>query len=64
MAGDSVGKACIDRGAYRLRQQDRMATLSTRGRHIMASESGHWIPLDQPEVVIEAIEEVVAAARA
>ena len=53
-----------DPGAYRLRQQDRMATLSTRGRHIMASESGHWIPLDQPQVVIDAIKEVVAAARA
>ena len=52
-----------DPGAYRLRQQDRMAALSTRGRHIVASESGHWIPLDQPEVVIEAIKEVVAAAR-
>jgi pimeloyl-ACP methyl ester carboxylesterase len=53
-----------DPGAYRLRQQDSMATLSTRGRHVMASESGHWIPLDQPEVVIDAIKDVVAAARA
>jgi pimeloyl-ACP methyl ester carboxylesterase len=53
-----------DPGAYRLRQQDAMAALSTRGRHIMASQSGHWIPLDQPQVVIDAISEVVAAARA
>ena len=53
-----------DPGAYRLRQQDAMAALSTRGRHILASQSGHWIPLDQPEVVVEAIKEVVAAARA
>ena len=52
-----------DPGAYRLRQQDAMAALSTRGRHIMASESGHWIPLDQPQVVIDAVKEVVAAAR-
>ena len=41
-----------------------MAALSTRGRHILASQSGHWITLDQPEVVVEAITEVVAAARA
>jgi hypothetical protein len=40
-----------------------MATLSTRGRHIMASQSGHWIPLDQPQVVIDAVKEVVTAAR-
>jgi pimeloyl-ACP methyl ester carboxylesterase len=52
-----------DPGAYRLRQQDAIATLSTRGRHIMASQSGHWIPLDQPQVVIDAVEEVVTAAR-
>ena len=52
-----------DPGAYRLRQQDAMAGLSTRGRHIIASHSGHWIPLDQPQVVIDAIKEVVAAAR-
>ena len=52
-----------DPGAHRLRQQDAMAALSTRGRHIIASQSGHWIPLDQPEVVIDAIKEVVAAAR-
>ena len=52
-----------DPGAYRLRQQDAMATLSTRGRHIMASRSGHWIPLDQPQVVIDAVKEVVTAAR-
>jgi pimeloyl-ACP methyl ester carboxylesterase len=52
-----------DPGAYRLRQQDAMATLSTRGRHIMASQSGHWIPLDQPQVVIDAVKEVVSAGR-
>jgi pimeloyl-ACP methyl ester carboxylesterase len=46
-------------GEYRLRQQDRLAQLSTRGRHIKASNSGHWIPLDQPEVVIDAVMDVV-----
>jgi pimeloyl-ACP methyl ester carboxylesterase len=44
-----------DPGDYRLRQQEALARLSTRGRHIIASNSGHWIPLDQPEVVIDAI---------
>jgi pimeloyl-ACP methyl ester carboxylesterase len=46
-------------GDYRLRQQDAMAKLSTRGRHIMASNSGHWVPLDQPQVVIDAVKEVL-----
>jgi pimeloyl-ACP methyl ester carboxylesterase len=40
---------------YRQRQQDALARLSTRGQHIVASNSGHWIPLDQPEVVIQVI---------
>jgi pimeloyl-ACP methyl ester carboxylesterase len=46
-------------GDYRLRQQDAMAKLSTRGRHIMASNSGHWVPLDQPQVVVDAVKEVL-----
>lgn len=48
-------------GDYRLRQQDRLAALSTRGRHIMASNSGHWIPLDQPACVIDAVREVLTS---
>ena len=44
-----------DPGDYRLRQQEALARLSTRGRHVVASNSGHWVPLDQPEVVIEEI---------
>lgn len=50
-------------GEYRLRQQDRLAQLSTRGRHIMAPNSGHWIPLDQPAVIIEAVKEVLGEVR-
>jgi hypothetical protein len=42
-----------------MRQQDALARLSTRGRHIVASNSGHWVPLDQPSVVIEAIENML-----
>jgi pimeloyl-ACP methyl ester carboxylesterase len=50
--------SATDPGDYRLRQQDALARLSTRGRHVIASRSGHWIPLEQPEVVISAIREV------
>ena len=49
-----------DPGDYRLRQQEALARLSRRGRHIVASKSGHWIPLDQPQVVIDAIGQVLA----
>jgi pimeloyl-ACP methyl ester carboxylesterase len=49
-------------GEYRLAQQETLARLSTRGRHIVASASGHWVPLDQPQVVVDAIRELVGLA--
>ncbi|HEY3440869.1 MAG TPA: alpha/beta hydrolase [Paludibaculum sp.] len=36
----------------------RTAALSTKGVHVVAEESGHWVQLDRPEVVIEAIRRV------
>jgi pimeloyl-ACP methyl ester carboxylesterase len=43
--------------------QAELATLSPRGKRIIAEESGHFIQLDQPELVVDAIREVVEAAR-
>jgi len=43
--------------------QRDLAQLSSCGRHVVASDSGHWIHLDHPELVTKAILEVVAAAR-
>jgi len=45
-------------GDHRLRQQEALARLSTRGRHVIASHSGHWIPLDEPDLVISEIRRV------
>jgi pimeloyl-ACP methyl ester carboxylesterase len=47
-----------DPGDHRLRQQEALARLSTRGRHVVASRSGHWIPLDEPDLVINEIRRV------
>jgi pimeloyl-ACP methyl ester carboxylesterase len=52
-----------DPDEHRVEQQEALARLSTRGRHIVASNSGHWIPLDQPEAVIGAIRDVLAETR-
>jgi pimeloyl-ACP methyl ester carboxylesterase len=43
--------------------QRDLAHLSSHGRHQMASDSGHWIHLDCPEMVTSAIREVVTAAQ-
>jgi pimeloyl-ACP methyl ester carboxylesterase len=47
----------------RLRADAALARRSTRGRHILAAESGHWVPLDAPQVVIDAIATMVAEIR-
>jgi pimeloyl-ACP methyl ester carboxylesterase len=42
---------------------EALAHLSSQGKHIVASNSGHWIQLDEPDLVIESIREVVESAR-
>ena len=41
-----------------------LAKQSRRGRHIVAPESGHWVPLDAPQPVIDAIVDIVDQVRA
>ena len=41
-----------------------LAALSTRGKRVIAQESGHYVHVDQPQVVIDAIRNVVESARA
>ena len=47
----------------RLQADSALARQSMRGRHLLAAESGHWIPLDAPHVVIDAITAMVAEVR-
>jgi pimeloyl-ACP methyl ester carboxylesterase len=43
--------------------QAELAALSTAGRHIVAEDCGHHIHIERPELVIDAIHEVVKAVR-
>ncbi len=43
--------------------QAELAALSSNGKQVVAEQSDHYIQLDQPELVIDAIREVVEAAR-
>ncbi len=47
----------------RIAEQEAGARASSNGKHLVASRSGHWIQFDEPELVIQAIREVVEAAR-
>lgn len=42
---------------------DRLAARSARGVSLMVPDSGHYIELDQPDAVIDAVREVVAEVR-
>jgi len=42
--------------------QMRLAHLSTRGRQIMVEGSGHDIPSDRPDAIVEAVREIRTGA--
>ena len=46
------------------KMQEEMAHLSTRGTQTIAKNSSHYIQIDRPEVVIDAVRGVVEQARA
>jgi len=50
-------------GQRRLQADAALARRSTRGRHVLAAESGHWIPLDAPQAVADAVTTMVAEIR-
>lgn len=43
--------------------QPQLARLSTRGRQVIVEKSGHRIPDEAPEVILDAVREVVMASR-
>ncbi|HEX5227654.1 MAG TPA: hypothetical protein VFW44_08080, partial [Bryobacteraceae bacterium] len=45
-----------------LQEREEIARRSPRGRHIIARKSGHWIQLDEPELVVEAIKDATGGA--
>ncbi len=46
------------------KMQEELAHLSTRGTQAIAKNSAHYIQIDRPDVVIEAVQKVVLEARA
>jgi hypothetical protein len=46
-----------------LELQAELAALVPESRQVIATESGHYIQLQQPQLVIDAIQQVVEAVR-
>jgi pimeloyl-ACP methyl ester carboxylesterase len=42
-----------------MKEHESLAHLSSQGKHVVASKGGHWIQLDEPDLVIESIREGV-----
>jgi len=55
--------SCGDQPPETVAAHRSLARLSSRGRHLMAATSGHWIPFDDPDLVVSTIREVVDQAR-
>jgi pimeloyl-ACP methyl ester carboxylesterase len=53
-----------DQPAEQLAVHRNLVDRSLAGRHIIASRSAHWIQFDEPELVINAVRNLVDAARA
>jgi pimeloyl-ACP methyl ester carboxylesterase len=47
----------------RLQADSTLARASTRGRHVLVPDTGHWIPLDAPQAVIDVITTMVTEIR-
>ena len=50
-------------GEPRLRADAALARLSARGRHVTVADTGHWIPLDAPQAVIDVVVGMVREIR-
>jgi pimeloyl-ACP methyl ester carboxylesterase len=46
-----------------LEEREAWARRSPRGQHIIARKSGHWIQLDEPQLVVQAIREMIGLVK-
>jgi pimeloyl-ACP methyl ester carboxylesterase len=49
---------------HHVMMQEALARRSSNGRRLVAVDSGHWVPLDDPDTVVDAIVELVDRLRA
>jgi pimeloyl-ACP methyl ester carboxylesterase len=57
------GMTLEEKHQWWLSLQNELVALSPQGQLVLADQSGHHIQLDQPKLVIDAIEEVLATSR-
>lgn len=55
--------SAADTPAQRLKEHIAIAGLSSQGKHVVAKNSGHWVMVDEPEMVLWAIREMLDWSR-
>jgi pimeloyl-ACP methyl ester carboxylesterase len=50
-------------GAIAVKEHQHDAQLSTRGERVVVPDAGHWLQLDAPDAVVDAVRRMVAAIR-
>ncbi len=53
-----------DQPAEQITAHRALVESSHDGRHVMAARSGHWVPFDEPELIVTVVEELVHSHRA
>jgi pimeloyl-ACP methyl ester carboxylesterase len=56
--------SAADSPDQQIAEREAMARTSPHGKHVIATKSGHWIHLDEPDLVIQVIREMVELVRA
>jgi pimeloyl-ACP methyl ester carboxylesterase len=59
----AFGAAAKDFQQFWIEQNRTLATRSTRGRFLLAEESGHHVHVDAPDVVLDAVRQVLEEQR-
>jgi hypothetical protein len=54
----------VEAQGFWIQAQEAQASLSTRGEFIAVEDSRHYIYVDQPQVVIDAVRQIVEVAAA
>jgi pimeloyl-ACP methyl ester carboxylesterase len=61
--GPFVVMSAAGADASRLKADAALVARARRGRHVLVPESGHWIPLDAPQAVIDVVTTMVREIR-
>ena len=56
--------SAADSTELELEERERWVRESQHGRHVRVEKSGHWIQLEEPEVVVDAVRQLVFSLRA